>query len=271
MGKWTFNDPNPIVGYTVGIELAQPLSPSVVRHISLLHSRFRRDLPRRLNLQAVTFQMGAPAPQSPQPAMSGVVFDSLLPDGRTKSALTANQNVVSFMIADYSRWVEFWPLADRLLREICIPALNETPAKSLLLIANNRFRWANGGSESDVNVSQLLRREQRYIAPYILDYRGPCHCFMGYQADNREPPGRRTDNVFLTVTTSEDGTFLDLNFNLRLELTIPASLEELFESTDVDGRSQLEQILDSLHQLNKRLMRNIIADSMVEAIPGLSP
>ena len=94
---------------------------------------------------------------------------------------------------------------------------------------------------------------------------------MGYQADNREPPGRRTDNVFLTVTTSEDGTFLDLNFNLRLELTIPASLEELFESTDVDGRSQLEQILDSLHQLNKRLMRNIIADSMVEAIPGLSP
>jgi uncharacterized protein (TIGR04255 family) len=269
MGKWTFSDPNPIVGYTVGIELARPLSPPVLGHISALHARFRRDLPRRLNQQAFTFQVGVPAQQPSQPAITGVVFDSLLPDGRTKMALSVHQSVLTFMVGEYSRWVEFWPLADRLLREVGGPALDEAPARALVLIANNRFTWSNSDSKSGVDISMLLRPAQKYVPPYLLGRQGSCHSFLGYTVDNSDPAGKRTDNVILAVQLSDEGQFLDLNFNIRLELAAPQSRQQLFEGSDGGQHCLLERTLDDLHELNKGLMRNVLLDSVAQTIPGL--
>jgi hypothetical protein len=197
------------------------------------------------------------------------MFDSLMPDGRTRMALSVHQSGVAFMVGEYSRWLEFWPLADRLLREVGIPALDEAPARALMLIANNRFAWSGDDGEVDTNISLLLRPEQKYVVPHILECRGPCHSFLGYVIDHAEPAGKRTDNVLLAVNWSDEGKFLDLNFSIRLELENTLSRQQLFESPDDKQRYLLERTLDDLHELNKELMRNILLEPLVDRIPGL--
>lgn len=103
IGEWTFASPNPIVAYSVGVLLERPLSPKVVREISVAHGRFKRELPRRVEQQALTFQVNAPPGQPPELALGGVVFDKLYPDGRAQTALTVNRSVITYMVAEYTR------------------------------------------------------------------------------------------------------------------------------------------------------------------------
>jgi uncharacterized protein (TIGR04255 family) len=276
MAGWTYNGTNPIVGYTVGIEFGRPLRPATIRQISALHGRFKQELPRRVEQQAITFQMGIPfqqmgvaAPSSPPAELGGVVFDSLLPDGRTRSALSVNQTAASYTTSQYTRWVEFRPVAERLLSEVGKVALSETPAKGLLVAANNRFEW---GAGADFDISKLIRPEPKYVAPFVLQCLGPCHSFHGYAIPHSDPPGNRIDNIFLTVNRSAEGAaVLDLNFNLRLQMTREITdPDELFETASTKQHSPLARALLTLHELNKALLRDILLESVAESIQGLT-
>jgi len=186
LGHWRFNEPNPIVGYTVGIEFKKPLTPPTLRRISGLHGQLKRELPRRSEQQAVTIQMGG-SPQMPAHAeLSGVVFDRLKPDGNPQQALSVSQAVATYMTSDYTRWAEFWPVADRLLRAVGDIVLAETAVRAVLLMANNRFEWA--GTPGNIDVASLLKKDPRYVAQHVLDCTGPCHSFHGYVVQNRSPP-----------------------------------------------------------------------------------
>jgi uncharacterized protein (TIGR04255 family) len=264
---WRYPGTNPIVGYTVGVELAQPLSPPTIRRVSGLHSQFKRELPRRAEQQAVTIQMGG-FPQVPTPAhadLSGIVFDRLKPDGNTEAALSVVQATITYMRSEYSRWVEFWPVAERLLQTVGDVALTEASVCALLLVANNRFEWS--GERDKVEPGRLLRKEPKHVAQHVLDCAGPSHSFHGYIVESDDPRGQRTDNIFYVVGFQPDGlTFLDLNFNIRLALAEPiAGSEALFRAP----RSFLAKALLSLHNLNKKLLRDIILESAIAAIPGL--
>jgi uncharacterized protein (TIGR04255 family) len=275
MAGWTYDGVNPIVGYTVGIEFAQPLSPATIRQISALHAKFKQELPRRVEQQAITFQMGSfnqqinVAVPPPQPALGGVVFDSLLPDGRTRSALAVNQASATYTTSQYTRWIEFRPVAERLLTEVGRIALHEASAQGLLLVANNRFEWPAG---SPIDMSELIRPDPKYVAPFILQCHGPCHSFHGYSQPNLAPPGDRIDNVLLSVINLPEGTIaLDLNFNLRLQLARPISEpDDLFENLKTKEGSYLARTLWTLHELNKGLLRDILLESVSESIQGLT-
>ncbi len=276
MPSWTYEGLNPIVGYTVGIEFARPLSPATIRQISALHGRFfKQELPRRVEQQAVTIQMGTfgqpmnVAVPPAQPELGGVIFDSLLPDGRTRSALAVNQAAATYSTSQYTRWVEFCPVAERLLTEVGRIALHEVPAQGLLLIVNNRFQWP---AADTVDISELIRSEPKYVAPFILQCRGPCHSFHGYSISQFDPPGKRIDNILLSLSSLPEGTMaLDLNFNLRLHFAQAiADPDELFESAARKDDSNLARALWKLHELSKALLRDTLLDSMTKSIQGLT-
>jgi uncharacterized protein (TIGR04255 family) len=269
MAEWEFTGPNPIVGYTVGLEFEKQLSAQAFRQISALHGQFKRELPRRIDQQAVTFRIGAgPTPTpTPQFDIGGVTFDSLNPDGTIKTALSAVQNSVSYMVSDYRRWVEFWPVAERVLTDVVTPALNESAVQALTLVANNHFVW-NGNAE-EMDIRTLLRGAPKYVAEHILQCRGACHSHNGYTVTNVNPPGTRVDNVILVVGPLVEGRQpLELNFSIRLSLRDPiGDRDELL--TGAPGTSFMARTLDSLHNLNKGLMRELLLDSVVAGIPGL--
>jgi uncharacterized protein (TIGR04255 family) len=268
MPEWTYEGPNPIVGYAVGFQLRQPLVSEVLRKVSALHGRFRRELPRRVEQQALTFQVGGGPQSQPSVEMGGVTFDYLKPDGSTRAALIVLQRSVSYMVSDYSRWLEFWPVAERMLTEVGRAALPETAVEGLTLVANNRFEWS--GRSDDGRLATLLRAQPSYVADHILDCAGACHSNHGYFATNEDPPGQRLDNINLAVFIQANSKLLHLDFDIRLTLTEPvADMGMLFDGSS--GPSFLARSLDSLHNLNKCLMSKVLLESVAESIPGLVP
>jgi hypothetical protein len=271
MGDWTFDGPNPIVSYTVGLEFDRALSSATLRQISALHGSIKRDLPRRIEQQAITFQMGIGVPagvggsQGPRPDLGGVVFDHLLPDGKALSSLGVSQGTVQYMLSQYSRWAEFWPVAERLLAIVGNVALQEVAVRAVQLIANNRFV----ASDTKIELPNLIK-QSAYIAPHVLKCSNPCHSFHGYQVANAEPPGQRIDNVLLSVGyTAEGKAFAELNFNLRLILN-----EAITEAATLFRQNRLGSLLAStlekLHGLNNTLIRDILVEGVSTSIPGLS-
>lgn len=270
MGNWTFDGPNALTGYTVGIDVGQ-LSPAVIRQVSALHPNFKRDLPRRLEQQALTFVVGgAPMTQSPAPEINGVVFDSLMPDGRTKAALSIGPNALFYSAAEYTRWVEFWPVAERLLSAAARIVMTEAPAKGFILMANNRFQWSDSATSPDLN--SLVCAGTPYLPPRILECKGPCHNFYGYTVTQTSPAGDRTDNILFSVMNLPEGQIVaDVNFNLRLALQQPVDSFDTLLGNEIGGpRSYLEEALWNLHQLNKDLFRATIRSEIGDKMPGLS-
>jgi uncharacterized protein (TIGR04255 family) len=249
MGEWTFANPNPITAFTVGLVLERPLPPPVIREISGLHGRFKRELPRRVEQQALTFQMGAFPPQNPNPQLGGVMFDSLLPDGNTRAALSVNQAVITYMVAEYTRWVEFWPVAERLLTEIATVALREVPIRGFILVANNRFQCPS----RDVNVAALIKRNPTYVVPHILVCRAPSQSIHGYAIRQDDPPGERTDNILCRLSSDDETSFVDLSFILHLRLDAEVTNSGSLGEAAGGRRPLLERALDMLHEANKNL------------------
>lgn len=267
MGEWRFHGPNPIVGYTVGLLLEQPLSASIISQISGLHGHFKRELPRRTEQQAITFQVGAQPIASPRPELGGVVFDHLFPDGRARYALAVNQGVITYMVAEYSRWIEFWPVAERLLKDVMTVALTAVPVRGFLLTANNRFTWSSGDAPV---VGELIRRDPPYVAPHILASSAPSHSIHNYTVRQETPAGERTDAIICMLGKGGEEAFIDLNFHLQLRLDAPVTdIVSLFGSTQSQTPPLLEDTLDALHETNKKLLRETIRDSTVTGIPGL--
>jgi hypothetical protein len=75
-----------------------------LKQISALHPQFKRELPRRVEQQALTFQVGAGPGPVPRADIGGVVFDEVGRDGSILSGLSVVQATASFMVAEYSRW-----------------------------------------------------------------------------------------------------------------------------------------------------------------------
>jgi uncharacterized protein (TIGR04255 family) len=267
VGEWSFNPPNPIVGYTVGAEFSRPLSPGVLRQISGLYPQFSRELPRRVEQQALTLRVGGGPAPVPQMEIGGVVFDEVQRDGSTAAAVSVFQATATFMVAAYTRWVEFWPRAERLLRTVVTPGLSECPVHALVLTSNNRFSWSG---DNPPRFALALRDTSRLIALNAIDCRGPFHSFHGYLEAHANPPGDRLVNVLVSSAPLSDGRFvLDVNFNFRLTLRDPASDSTGLFEPRADGRALLACGLDSLHQLNNRLFCDVIAPLVIRGIPGL--
>ena len=272
MGEWKVIDPNPnpIVGYTVGFEYQRPLDEASLVALSDAHGQFRRELPRRNEQRAVTLlQLGGPPLSVGPHPLAGVAFSSFRPDGTIGKTLSAVQQTISFMIADYQRWAEFWPQAERLLRVMADHGPKELPVIALLLNANNRFEWSSSDEPPDLRL--ILREDSVYVAPHLLTCRDAAHSFHGFVDIHAEPPGTRLDNIMIASIPAKQGsTHLDVNFSFRLQLESPfRTAAEMFVAKDSDPWSSLRIGLESLHQLNNRLFCATIAPSIVERIPGL--
>lgn len=136
-----------------------------------------------------------------------------------------------------------------------------------MLVANNRFRC----TAEILDLSTLLRQNPSYLAPHILKCQPPSNSGHSYSVPQSNPAGTRTDSIMCSFRQDEDETLLDLNFtlNARLEAAI-TSEPDLLDKPVWNGKTLLEHTLDVLHGENKALLRNIILDSIVANIPGLS-
>jgi uncharacterized protein (TIGR04255 family) len=274
---WCYNGPNPIINYAVAVEFRAPLPQTTLKAISTGHAKVRGDLPRRVEQPSITFQMAGPqlrfggAPLTPTPiqGLGGVIFDTLNPDGTMRAALAVNPMSVTYMTSHYPRWVEFWPVAERLF-EVVVEMISPAPQiSSLTLNAINKFRPC----ESAVAplLDSLISRHSPYIAPNLLTSKGFGHSFHGFVKDSVDPDGQTTINVNVGWSPGADKkTEVDITFQLRRSFVSPLSAATVFDQGGGISCELLGTLFLDLHKQNNQMFQEVVDHRICSQIPGLN-
>jgi hypothetical protein len=270
VARWTFEGRNPIVGYSIGFELAGILSPDALRQVSALGPALAKDLPRKVDQQAITFQMGVFQPSSqPHRAIGGVVFDELDRDGTVLKQLIVSPNSVTYHTARYERWAEYWPVAERILNLVANVIMHHTGVSGFLLNAANKFELS--GDQTILPMDELIRPGCRFIAPDLLEKKGPCHCFYGFMSDFLDPPGKRIDNVNFSVGAGDPTPYwVDLVINVRLILNEPIRESRLLFGRAPAQGHRATDIFGTMHEVNNALFADILTQDLCDTFPGIS-
>jgi uncharacterized protein (TIGR04255 family) len=263
VSDWKFKRANPIVNYTVGFELDPPIAPHLLKEISGLAPLFEADLPRKTEQQAFMFQMGPGV--VPQTNIGGVTFDELERDGSMKRQLAVLPQTIFYSLAPYQRWVEYWPLADRILAEAAKVALRQSQIIAFVLNAVNAFYWQ--GPEDHIDYSGLIRDDCPYIAANVRRTKGLCHSFHGFVRPT-DIPGRRIDNVnFMVGERADNVNVANLTFNIRVILNDRAQNYDLLFLDPTD--SFVANCFKNLHESNNKLFAEVIVPEICGTIPGV--
>lgn len=269
--RWTFEGPNPIIGYTVGFELAEGLSPEALRQVSALGPSLAKDLPRKVDQHAITFQMGVSQPSSqPHRAIGAVVFDELGRDGTVLRQLVVSQNSVTYFSAKYGKWAEYWPVAERILRQVAAVVMQHTGITGFVLNAANKFMLT--GDQTVLPMRDLIRPGCKFVAPDLLEKTQPCHCFYGFMSDSSSPAGKRVDNVNFSVGSNigaVDINWVDLIINVRIILNEPISNTDLFSDAPSGQSCHASGVFKRMHDTNNVLFAGMLTPALCDSIPGI--
>ena len=271
-GRWSFKGPNPITGYTVGLELSAHLLPDVVAQVSALGPALANDLPRKAEQSGLSFPMPFPLPRTPQVGprqLFGVVFDELDRDGTVLKQLSVQANVVTYMTLRYERWKEYWPVAERILKQVAGVVMPRISVSAFVLNATNRF--ALEGNQADIPIDQLIRKGSKYISPDMLSKKAPCHCLYGFLLQSNQPPGTRIDNLNISIGGTEaEGRhyWADITISFRLLMKSPISDTSILFG-DEEGPDSAAGIFQKLHEANNMLFADVLKQEICRNIPGL--
>lgn len=278
MTSWSFQAPNPITNFVVGIEFSRPIPSPTLKAIAALHPQFKRDLPRKIEQPTFTFQFpGFPTVQTPgrptlpaQQQIGSVSFDRIQEDGAVSRSLAVGPNNITFMTAAYSRWVEFQPISDRLVETISKIALQDVDATGVLLTAINKFEWIDTSSRP--NLGNLLNQSSKYFAPNMLSCVEHCHSFHGYLSHVSSPiDARYIQNINInTVDGTESENIVNVVFSHRTLFSSPLGLDSnLFPGRNRE-RGIFQEMCNMMHDCNNRLFADVINPEISRTVPGLS-
>jgi uncharacterized protein (TIGR04255 family) len=264
MVGWEFEEPNPIKRCTIQLGLAWPLPPAVIRGISAIHGQFRRELPRKVEQQMLTVPMGGlsgPGALPPTRDLGGIIFDFVNPLGESSRGLVVGANLVNYFTASYTRWVEFWPFAARLLTAIGEEALKGAPLVSLALEYQDQFFWRGGNQELDFHL--LFKSDCEYLPKRFLSQKDVCHNFQGWiERPDGNPPRHVIHNLNISLGSAlENVSTCTAVFNHRTQFNTGLSFPnfaEIFEPTMLDMR-----------KIDKELLISILDEQVSTRIPGL--
>jgi uncharacterized protein (TIGR04255 family) len=270
MAGWLFDEANPITSFTVGVELAGPIPPPVVREISGRHHLLKRELPRKIEQPFLLFPMPGMPIQPQQSQIAAVVFDSVNPDGSVARALIVGPNRVAYMTASYTRWKEFQPVLERQLGEVLQFLKGGPTVTAFVLTAVNRFRWQ--GVPSEATLGNLLNQKSHLFAPNILTTSEDCHSFHGYIAPRaEEPKGQYILNVNIQTSHEQSGGRLaTILLSHRLLLSQPiGEIANLFGRRSSDTLSFAAKVTTEMHDRNNTTFCDVVDPAVISNIPGL--
>jgi uncharacterized protein (TIGR04255 family) len=266
MPGWTFEEPNPITRCVVQIALAGSLPPAVIRDISATHGQFKRELPRKLEQQMLTVQMGGLSGPGrafpPTHDLGGVVFDYVNPLGQSARALIVGPNFINYFTTNYTRWEEFWPFALRLLTEVSKRALGAVPIMSLKLEYHDSFNWE--GPRGELNLPLLFRNDSEYLSSWFLRQRDICHNYQGWGRREQGPEaGQRIDNLNIAIgdDPANDTFVCSVVIGHSKQFNTPLKEEEFV--------AIFERLMNEMHKSNKRALLSVLNRDMAARISGL--
>lgn len=261
-----YSDAHAIKNMAFAFEFSTPLQADVLTSLRQgeVHAKLSERLPRFNEQRAVVLNFGAPqlqVPVAPQP-LSGLLYDSLKPNGEPSWAVNLLANMLVVVCGEYSRWVGTWERAREFLAIVLPHILPTTAIGTVGLQYTDEFGGL--GSKAQFTLDGVFNPESRFIPKNIIDVHGPCHAHHGFFSHIDAPsPSRVLTNVNVDVGEDSDRMKINITTAHRCIFSEPVSgtAEQLLAADGVIGRT-----LDVLHDLNKSVVGDILTADVKAAI-----
>ena len=259
----------------IGIEWAAPLNETQLAALQKVYdgtSEIKEFLPQHAPIQACTIQHGAqfglvvggPQPQvvqSPQFVTQAAGFDlrRFEPSGMISWVTSIRPELLSCNCSVYDRWKNVRSKALSILRPFVNAALGvDAQISAIGLQYQDAFRLLDGVSPAVTK--ELFRQDCAWLPGHVFSEPSFWHCHQGWFSNG--PDGRRLLNNVTTDISDVNGvSFARIGGQHRVFSTS-------FDATTalkIDA-SDIERILECLHDENKKVINGMLSDAALVAI-----
>ena len=259
----------------IGIEWASPLDEAQLAALQKVYdgtSQIKEFLPLHSPLQAFTIQqaaqfgpgVGGPQPQVvqvPQFVSQAAGFDlrRFEPSGMISWVTSIRPELLSCTCSVYDRWKNVSPKALSILRPFVNAALSIGAQISAIgLQYQDAFRLLDGVSPEVTK--DLFRQDCAWLPGHVFNEPSFWHCHQGWFS--KGPDGRRLLNNVTTDMSNVNGVcFARIGGQHRIFSTsFDATIALKIDASDID------RILECLHDENKKVINGMLSDGALEAI-----
>lgn len=261
----------------IGIEWVSPLDEAQLAALQKVYdetSQIKEFLPQHSPVQVFTIQhaaqfgpsVGGPQPQPqvvlpPQFVSQAAGFDlrRMEPSGTTSWVTSIRPEFLSCNCSVYDRWKNVSLKALSILRPFVNAALSAGAQISAIgLQYQDAFRLLDGVSP-EVS-KELFRQDCAWLPGHVFDEPSFWHCHQGWFSKGSD--GRRLlNNVTTDISNINDICFARIGGQHRIFSTS-------FDTTTTlkINASDIDRILECLHDENKKVINGMLSDGALEAI-----
>lgn len=250
------------------IETVRPFDTEVLTKLSKLQRTLRKELPKFETVQTVTATVdmqnnALSRAEMLSPKLGGIVLQRIGPDGEAQWVLRIMENVIAVHCLDYTRWADVWKKTRKYLVEVfALLDISQNPVSGIGIKYVDKFIHELG--DGDYDASQLIKKESALITPVIFD-KGPLwhsHCGW-YESSGPESKARFLNqcNVSTIYEKTDHVTTVEHNALMRYLSPVLNPLR-----AGKNDATLLDEVMEELHEANKRLLRGLLTDSMCKRI-----
>lgn len=238
--------------------LSEPINNMVVKNVITNYQNapdMIAKLPRCQPQNMISFQIGGMMEQ-PQnmtsPMMNGVIFDSLLPDGRQKWFVNLANNFLTIGCSDYTRWDEVWSMVKEYMNFL-MPALEGNSIHEIGIEYLDEFRITDISEDWK---KELFRENNDFIPNHIWSKDDFWHIHQGYFLNNGHKILNNININYFIDEKMNNKVVIQTNHKTTCSNLIPVS-------SDLSGvMSLIEPIVEENHLLNKKVVYNLLSSEI---------
>lgn len=260
--------PHAIKTVSFGLEWQEPLQEDLLILLRALHVKVRSQLPRLTQHEEIGLRIiVSPAPPvqeaPPRPQLAGVTFDALQPNGDPAWSLVIQRNFLAVNCHLYTRWKDIWATARGLLLPFVPVLARECGIAVIGLQYVDQFRAV--GPAEQFRAGQVLREGSRFLPPGVFELDDLWHSHHGFFQNLAEPSAhRRLNTIDVDVVGADHERLIQITTAHRALLDQPAT--DGAALLDHDDGGELHHHMVDLHLANKRLLRQLLNDTLCEQI-----
>ena len=226
-------------------------------------------LPRSAELMggSITVDLSNPeAPIRPGPVSSnlaGFQFSRVRGDGKPAQVLTLSNNLLSVNVLEYGGWTKVRGEGIKYIRAVLASLpLAGNPVMAISLQFIDRYTF--NGNYRDAKAALLFAKDNEYLSARCFNAGPLWHCHTGW-FDEVGADGRVLNELNVGSGVVDQASTVTIDHQATLHLSTPRqSIEALFDHSK-EGLG-LRVVLDTLHDKNKSILRDILQPEMLAKI-----
>lgn len=247
------------------VQFAGNFSPEEFSKIDKCALAWQSELPRRSTQNAMFFN---PASNQVVPDPNTIVslsYESIMKDGNPEFGLRVEQNRIIFLIGQYTRWSNIWPVANCHLAWAIAQVDSQNPVVNYACEYSDLFRYT--GEYDDFRPKGFLKQDSDLVPGFVFDQSLNFHFHSGYFVDRKDPePHRILTRINCDFRDVSEASKRELSVNLYHQLSGPfvagSGNTELPKGIKERG---LDNFCD-LHKLDVETLQRLVNDDMANKI-----